>query len=103
MCLFFNVQNSNMYFTSKEKQEKITPTQSLLRRLKKYVIKLNKKIASKPFSSLCMRRAGEQVERKLSIVKIKNELLKHEYREKGGKWGFRDDSGIDDLKNVLIA
>jgi len=50
-----------------------------------------------------MRRAGEQVERKLSIVKIKNELLKHEYREKGGKWGFRDDSGIDDLKNVLIA
>ena len=50
-----------------------------------------------------MRRAGEEVERKLSIVKIKNELLKHEYREKGGKWGIRDDSGIDDLKNVLIA
>ena len=96
MCLFCNVQNSKMYFTSKEN---ITPTQSLLRRLKKYLIK----IASKPFSSVCMRRAGEQVERKLSIVKIKNELLKNEYREKGVKWGFRDDSGIDDLKNVLIA
>lgn len=35
-----------------------------------------------------MRHAGEQVERKLSIVKIKNELLKHEFEKNGGNEAF---------------